>query len=99
VATTDVATSQARAHSHPNYMGVFWALLILTIIEVGLSYTSLPRTFYVVLLVVLAFVKASLVGLYYMHLKFERPAVGVIFASMLLLTFLLISIGIAEKLL
>jgi cytochrome c oxidase subunit 4 len=67
---------------HPNYMGVFWWLLALTILELicgslptGPMY---PYAAKVVLLVSMAFTKAALVGLYFMHLKFENRTLTLI---------------------
>jgi cytochrome c oxidase subunit IV len=59
-------------HIEPNYMKVFWWLLALTIVEVGIVYLSLPRWSLVTALVVMAFGKAFLVAWNYMHLRFER---------------------------
>jgi cytochrome c oxidase subunit 4 len=63
-----------QTHQEPNYMGVFWWLLGLTIVEVAVGYSSkhLPRFYYVGVLMILAGVKAALVAAYFMHLKFER---------------------------
>jgi cytochrome c oxidase subunit 4 len=61
-----------EAHQEPNYMAVFWGLLVLTILEVGIFYLPMERHFYVIALVILALTKAFLVAWYFMHLKFER---------------------------
>ena len=67
---------------HPNYMGVFWWLLALTILEVifgslqtGPMYPHLAK---ILLLVSLAVGKAALVALYFMHLKYEVRTLGLI---------------------
>ena len=61
------------AHKEPNYMGVFYWLFALTVIEVVIGMTHfLPRVLYIALLISLAGVKAALVAAYFMHLKFER---------------------------
>ena len=77
-------------HKEPNYMGVFWWLLALTIVEVAVIYTPLARLIIGFLLVGLALSKASLVALYYMHLKFEKRTLGLIALTPLLLCVLLI---------
>ena len=60
-------------HKPPNYAGVFWSLLVLTIFEIIVANLhSFAKPIIVVLLVFLALVKASLVALFYMHLKFEK---------------------------
>ena len=64
---------QDTAHKEPNYMGVFYWLFALTVIEVVIGMTHfLPRLLYIALLISLAGVKAALVAAYFMHLKFER---------------------------
>lgn len=89
-----MATAQAHGHAQPNYMGVFWWLLGLTIAEVAVAYAGLPKLIMVILLVGMAFTKAAMVALYFMHLKFERatltwialtPLILCIFLSLMLL--------------
>jgi len=66
----------------PNYMGVFWWLLALTILEllVGSMPTgpAYPHTAKVLMLVSMAVGKAALVALYFMHLRFEVRTLGII---------------------
>ena len=45
---------------------------------------------------VAAVIKAVLVALYFMHLKFERKILGILFASTLILGAILVSVGIGE---
>lgn len=80
----------ATAHKEPNYIGVFWWLLTLTIIEIGVIYLPLARLAIGVLLVGLALSKASLVALYFMHLKFERRTLALIALTPLLICGLLV---------
>lgn len=65
-------------HAEPNYIAVFYWLLALTILEIAVIYMPLARLIIVTLLIGLAVSKASLVGLYFMHLKFERLTLGMI---------------------
>ena len=58
-------------HKHPNYLAVWGALFVLTIVEVAAVYLRLPRHFLVLALLLLAAWKALLVALYFMHLRFE----------------------------
>ncbi|UCC84517.1 MAG: cytochrome C oxidase subunit IV family protein [Gemmatimonadota bacterium] len=63
----------AEKKKQPSYMLIWFVLLVLTIVEVGVAYvSSLPRNVLIVVLVGLAIWKATLVAMYYMHLKFER---------------------------
>ena len=80
----------ADAHKEPNYIGVFWWLLALTIIEIAVIYMPIARMAVVILLIGLALSKASLVGLYFMHLKFERFTLGLIALTPLFLCIFLI---------
>ena len=65
-------------HTHPNYMGIFWVLLVLTVVEVGLTFLALPKMLLGSLLVILAVWKAALVAMYFMHLKFEPKTLAMI---------------------
>ncbi len=71
----------AITHKQPNYMGVFWWLLILTVLEITVIYTPLAKMAIAVLLVSMAISKATLVALYFMHLKFERLTLGLVALS------------------
>jgi cytochrome c oxidase subunit IV len=68
----------STTHSHPNYMGIFWVLLVLTVVEVALTFLGLPKLLLGSLLVILAVWKAALVAMYFMHLKFERKTLAMI---------------------
>ena len=84
-------------HATPNYMAIFWWLLGLTIGEIG--WAIIPHHSEFVLasgIVALAIVKAVLVAMYFMHLKFERKIMGILFASTLILGAILVSVGIGE---
>jgi cytochrome c oxidase subunit 4 len=61
-----------QAHAEPNYVGIFVWLAILTAVEVIAVYLPLTRLALAAILVAIAFTKAALVALYFMHLKFER---------------------------
>ena len=67
---------------HVNYMAIFWCLLALTILEIiagipaaGPSY---PQALKGALLVGMALVKAGLVAMYFMHLKYDKKALSFI---------------------
>ncbi len=75
----------ARQHEEPNYMGVFWWLLVLTVLEIAVIYAPFARMAIVFLLIGMALTKATLVALYYMHLKFETRTLGLIALTPLLL--------------
>lgn len=63
------------AHAHPNYMLIFWMLVVLT----GASFVTyfvgnaVSVTAIILFVMLVAFCKATLVGMFFMHLKFEGP--------------------------
>ena len=50
----------------------FWILLIITIFEVWISFTSVPKEVLLYIFVILTLVKAYYIVGYFMHLKHER---------------------------
>jgi cytochrome c oxidase subunit 4 len=80
------------------YILVFVALLVLTLVTVGVSYLEMSVAPTVVVALAIAGTKAALVAMFFMHLKGERPLVhwalaltGVLFVA--LFAFLLWSEG------
>ena len=57
------------------YFGVFGALMVLTIITVGVSYVHLPVAAAVTVALIVATIKGSLVAMYFMHLLHERKVI------------------------
>lgn len=91
---------EKRVHQQPNYMAIFWWLFSLTVVEVCYSvFTHPPKLILMTVLVGLAMIKATMVALFFMHLRFERKSLGIIFASTLILGVILVSVGIAEQVL
>ncbi len=81
----------AEKKKQPSYMLIWFVLLVLTIVEVGVAYvSSLPRNVLIVVLVGLAVWKATLVAMYYMHLKFERLRVILLATAPLPLAIILV---------
>lgn len=75
--TLEAAAAAPERARHPNYVGIWVALVCLMIVGVLASYLPLGKEAVIFLVFLVATVKALLVALYYMHLKFER---GVIYA-------------------
>jgi caa(3)-type oxidase subunit IV len=77
--------SDMGAHSHAKATSpvlVYVILAVFTIIEVAITVLSgMPRTIAVPILISISFVKASLVALYYMHLRYEKWIYGLIFVA------------------
>jgi caa(3)-type oxidase subunit IV len=72
------ASAEAKAHKHPNYMAVFFALAILTAIEVVIAQAGLPHGMMVTALIALALIKAGLVAQVFMHLKYDAKILSII---------------------
>jgi len=67
--------SEEKAHSALNtkvIWKVFWILLGVTIFEVSISFTPIPKTILLYTFVALTIVKAYYIVGFFMHLKFER---------------------------
>jgi len=66
--------SEEKAHSALNtkvIWKVFWILLLVTIFEVGISFTPISKDILLYTFIVLTIVKAYYIVGYFMHMKFE----------------------------
>ena len=79
-----------QGHKHPNYMAIFWYLAILTVVEIAVIYLPMAKFTIGVLLCALALGKATMVAMYFMHLRFETRTLGMIAVVPLLIATLLI---------
>ena len=77
-------------HQGPGYMSIFWLLGILTAAEIGVTFLPLAAILMAALLVGMAIAKATLVALYFMHLKFEKTTLSLIAITPMLLCVMLI---------
>jgi cytochrome c oxidase subunit 4 len=86
-------------HKHPNYMKIFWYLAILTVIELGVIFLPISKFMIAAALCVLAVWKATLVAMYFMHLRLETRTLALIAVTPLaiatLLVFVLLPDGFA----
>jgi cytochrome c oxidase subunit 4 len=78
-------STQEHTHEHEHggsavYVKTLIALLILTVITVGASYIDFGSGNIVIALFI-ASIKASLVALFFMHLRYEKPVNAVIACS------------------
>lgn len=80
----------SATHQDPNYMHVFYALTILTAVEIGVVFLPINKMIIGVMLITLALAKAALVAMYFMHLKYEKRTLGIIALTPLILCTLLI---------
>lgn len=69
------------------YISVFAALAVLTVVTVAVSYLHLPMKQAIIVALIIASLKASLVALFFMHLISEKQ---VILAILLLAAFFLV---------
>ena len=67
----DAPPAEHSSHKR-DYFRIFWVLLVLTILEVAVSYLKIDKRVISTLMVGLALTKAACVGLFYMHLKYEK---------------------------
>jgi cytochrome c oxidase subunit IV len=81
--THDDGAVHAHISSAPFYAAIFAALLVLTICTVGQSYVDLGRL-NIVLVVLIATMKASLVVSFFMHLRYDNKFNALLFISGLL---------------
>lgn len=78
-------TSSARRP----YMRVFAFLVLLTVVEVGVAFVLAASSAKAPLLIALALAKATLVAMYYMHLRFEGRVLRLIAIFPLILSIVL----------
>ena len=90
---------RSAAHSHPNYVGIWVILTVITFGELGVVFLGhWPKELVVITLVLLAAWKALLVALYFMHLRFETYRLRLLAIAPLPLTVVLISAGVFDRL-
>jgi cytochrome c oxidase subunit IV len=73
----DLAAAEHEPHSSTGYVKVLVALLILTALTVAASYVDFGSG-NVVIALFIASVKAMLVALFFMHLRYDKPVNAVI---------------------
>ena len=85
-------------HKHPPYLLIWVYLALLTAAELALAFElPIDRNLKLVLLLGTAVWKALLVALFFMHLKFERWNLRILFIIPLPLAALLILAAISQK--
>ncbi len=80
-------TPSPDAHVHVSpvsvYVKVLGALLVLTALTVGVSTLGLPQPWSLILALIIAVAKGSIVAAYFMHLKFDDRMHTLVFLSAL----------------
>ncbi|HMH81883.1 MAG TPA: cytochrome C oxidase subunit IV family protein [Gemmatimonadales bacterium] len=85
------------AHKRPNYILIWVYLAVLTAAELGLAFElPISRNWKLILLMFLAVWKAALVGMFFMHLKFERWNLRIMALIPLPLALIFILAGMSE---
>src|SRR5260370_19755748 len=74
VALAERAAEQQRHHGKALFFWVWGALLVMTAVEVYLTYQNMQPGKMLTILLALSFVKAALIIGYFMHLKYEVSA-------------------------
>jgi cytochrome c oxidase subunit 4 len=72
IALAERAAEQQRHHGKALFFYVWGALLVMTAIEVYLTYQNMQPLKMLTILLGLSFVKAALIIGYFMHLKYEK---------------------------
>jgi cytochrome c oxidase subunit 4 len=86
------------AHKHPRYLLIWLYLALLTAAELTLAFElPISRNLKLVILMVLAVWKALLVAMFFMHLKFERWNLRILFIIPIPLAVIFIFAAITEK--
>lgn len=82
---------------HPPYIWIWFALAVLTALELMVAFfQDWPKATVILILVALAIWKALLVALYYMHLRFEPNRLRILAIAPLPLAVILIIAVITE---
>ena len=77
-------------------VGVAASLMVLTVITVAVTSWDFGGRINLVVAMTIAVVKGSLVALYFMHLKWDKPFNGVIFVTSLVLLGLFLGLAILD---
>lgn len=78
--TGDIHNEFVEQHYDPKNRAViwrtFWILLVVTIFEVAIAFTSISKEVLMYTFIILTIVKAYFIIAFFMHLKHEKPAFG-----------------------
>jgi cytochrome c oxidase subunit 4 len=90
------ANSAKSARARPRYGVIFLGLVVLTLIELGVSVLRVPAPLSTGVYLILSALKAGLVAAFYMHLREDSRLYTAVFVlpALLLLVFALLTIAI-----
>jgi cytochrome c oxidase subunit 4 len=84
------------AHKHPNYIGVWIGLAVLTGVELGVAFLPWSKLTIILVLIFLALWKALMVALYFMHLRYEGNRLRILAIAPLPLAVIMVLAVITE---
>ena len=88
------------AHTHVTpvwlLLAVFGVLLALTIVTVAVTYVDFGRTVNVWLALAIAVIKAGVVAMYFMHLRWDSPFNGLVCVTAIMFVALFIGITVLD---
>lgn len=73
------------AGSNKLFTSIWFWLVVMTLIEIGLAYKPMPIHYMLTILMGLSIIKAALIVAYFMHLKFERLSLILTIVPMLVI--------------
>ena len=85
-----MSDAKQAAHPHPNYVGVWIGLAVLTALELFVAFLPWSKSILIALLLGMAVWKALLVALYFMHLRFEPNRLRILVVAPLPLAVILV---------
>lgn len=98
--TGDIHNQFVPEHHDPKNRSViwktFWILLVITIAEVAIAFTSLSKEILMVVFITLTIVKAYFIVAFFMHLKHEKLSLAYIILLPFSLIVYLIIMSLAE---
>ena len=87
---------QVAHRRHPNYVGVWVGLAVLTGVELTVAFLPWPKLTIILLLVFFAVWKALMVALYFMHLRYETNRMRILAIAPLPLAVIMVMAVITE---
>ena len=98
--TGDIHNQFVPEHYDPKNRSViwrtFWILLLITVFEVAIAFTSISQSILMIIFIVLTIVKAYFIVAFFMHLKHEKVSFGYSIILPFVLIVYLIAMALAE---
>jgi caa(3)-type oxidase subunit IV len=95
---SDAHAAEDIKKSVRTYFAIFGALMVLTVVTVGVSYVHLPIAMAILVALVVATIKGSLVAMYFMHLSHEKKLIYYVLALTVVFFVFLMFIPLATNL-